>query len=808
MRFRNVEQAAPDMSRRSNFRGSTRRKRRTHNRDGRYLHRRPLRLEPLEDRRLLALVTVTTDQDIVDFNDGVTSLREAIFATNTVPGADTIDFDFGHDGPATILLTQGQLKITDSLSIAGPGADLLTIDASGIDPTPHANGFDLGDGSRVFLIDDGDFDATTWIDVALSGLKLTGGDPNGGANPSWPSSSGGAIASSANLTLSEMRIVDNFAHRGGGVSSLGGTLTVVDSEITGNSASDGGGIQARGTMVSIQSSLLAANKSSGGGQYGGGAISIGDGNLTILDSTISGNDASGSGQGGGLLFNRVYGTGQLEIRRSTITGNTGARVGGGVWAGVGSGSILIEGSTIAENSANEGGGGLRLALFGGEATIRGSIIRDNTARNGGGIYSFGDSGALEIERTTISANSAVKFGLAGNVGGGILVSHSPNVTASIRASTIAGNVTQFGGGISVRSGHLFAEQTTISGNSADVAGGIFVAHNASIRLAHSTIAFNEASDAGSGIYLSEGELELDHAIVAANVGGAGGDLTAVINSPIEARYSLIGYNASDLEETLVGVSDANGNLIGGPLYGPINPLLGPLADNGGPTMTHALLPGSAAVNAGDPNVVAGENGVPTHDQRGKPFVRVFGGRIDIGAWEWQPPGFLRGDYNQDGIVNQADYTFWRNAMGMSVPPGAGADGNGDGQIDEADYYVWKSNFGATIDALPALPLRALAAIPVQTQSASTAASTALPILPPVAAAETRRGFVHRARLRPTANHAANDDVLAAWIARRGVERPDGQPHNSDGKRWSVVAADGHAASALDAVFDELGVLKN
>jgi len=75
------------------------------------------------------VVTVDTDLDVIDFNDGVTSLREAIFATNIVPGADEIVFDFGHDGPATILLEHGELEITDELSITGDGLDLLTIDA-------------------------------------------------------------------------------------------------------------------------------------------------------------------------------------------------------------------------------------------------------------------------------------------------------------------------------------------------------------------------------------------------------------------------------------------------------------------------------------------------------------------------------------------------------------------------------------------------------------------------------------------------------------------------------------------------------
>ena len=102
---------------------------------------RSLHCEHLEDRRLLALFTVTTDQDVVDFNDGVTSLREAIFAANTVAGADEIRFDFGHDEPATIKLKQGELEITDSLTITGPGAELLTIDARQQSRIFHATGF-------------------------------------------------------------------------------------------------------------------------------------------------------------------------------------------------------------------------------------------------------------------------------------------------------------------------------------------------------------------------------------------------------------------------------------------------------------------------------------------------------------------------------------------------------------------------------------------------------------------------------------------------------------------------------------------
>ena len=171
----------------------------------RYTRARKLHCERLEDRRLLAVVTVDTNQDVVDFNDGVTSLREAIFATNTVPGTDEIVFDFGHDGPETILLTQGELVITDSLTITGPGAELLTIDASGNDPTPELNN---GDGSRVFGINDGNLE--TFIDVEIAGVTLTGGDD---------SYTGGAILTGETLSLHAVVITDNSAVWGGGIFS-------------------------------------------------------------------------------------------------------------------------------------------------------------------------------------------------------------------------------------------------------------------------------------------------------------------------------------------------------------------------------------------------------------------------------------------------------------------------------------------------------------------------------------------------------------------------------------------------------------
>jgi hypothetical protein len=157
--------------------------------------------------------------------------------------------------------------------------------------------------------------------------------------------------------------------------------------------------------------------------------------------------------------------------------------------------------------------------------------------------------------------------------------------------------------------------------------------------------------------------------------------------------------------------DENGNLVGDPNgTGIIDPLLSPLGNFGGSTQTHALLPGSPAINVGDPDFAA----PPDHDQRGTPFVRVSGGRIDMGAFEAQiapvdfnnddqldcadvdalvaaivagnnPPEF---DLTSDILVDQADLAVWLTLAGLKNLPSHDAyllgDANLDGKVDATD----------------------------------------------------------------------------------------------------------------------------
>ncbi len=559
---------------------------------------RSLRCEALEDRRMLALLTVTTDQDVVDLDDGQTSLREAIFAANLVPGADEIQFDFGHDGPATILLTQGELRIEDSLTITGPGAELLTIDASGIETVTSSSIFNISDGKAMI------------IDASIYGLTLTGAQNS-------------AIRNRENLTLTSMILTDN-------TSSAGGALWM-DS--------------------SFNNQIMSLN---------------------IIDTSFVDNTSTGSG-GGAIYYQGDRD--QITIRNTEFFGNNAestTRSRGGAISIQGlENQVEIVDTKIKNNSATEGGG-VHVRSFGGNVRIVDSDISRNTSwAHGGGIST--EVGYLQIDRSTISENTAGNDSHSG-YGGGLW---SRAGTAAIHESTISGNsATSRGGGVSVDGGLLTVLQSTLSANSSFYGGAIYESSNRSLDVRHSTVSGNHAQRSGGGI-LSRGMPTITNSTIVDNSAGySGGGISAqgfllegsvvakntaqtrpdvshgpLISSWIAASHSLIGFFDSQyLTEASIGSPDANGNLIGGPIHGAIDPLLGLLADNGGPTLTHALLPGSPAINAGDPTLVAGVGDTPEFDQRGEPFRRIAGGRIDIGAFEAQ-------SLIVDTLVDESDGDF-------------------------------------------------------------------------------------------------------------------------------------------------------
>jgi CSLREA domain-containing protein len=542
--------------------------------------RRRLHIEPLEDRRLLATITVDTLADGVGVPG--TSLREAIAAANP---NDSIDFAV----TGTIqLIGTGDLVINKPLTIQGPGQSLLTIQAYDFGPG-------AGNGSSIFFI--GDLDNGVQFDVEISGLTLTGGDTIG---------RGGAIRCTESLVLGDCTITGNSAvSQGGGIYFRYGDLIVSRCTITGNTSGLGGGIMAVNSTTLVENSLITNNQSV---NPGGGIHSL-QSNMVVNNTTISGNSASGTEGGGGI---------------------------------------------------NEGGGG-GIRSYQGNLEITGSTISGNMAlvRTDGGGVDF-NHGILAITDSTISGNS-------GHDGGGIHIFLAGTQTATITNSTISGNTaSEESGGINCEGGITIIRHSTITNNTGSFAGGLLHrGYNGSTTQIHSTIISGntgtdvvEFIDAGGGPLVSNGY-----------------NLIGTTNVP--AKFNQPGDQ--------VGVT---------------NPMLAPLANNGGRTLTHLVLPGSPALDAGNPAFAA----PPSNDQRGAPFVRVFdgdsagGARIDIGAFELQPapPGAI-GDFNDDNAMDAADYVMWRKLVGMAgVPPYSGADGDGDGMVDPGDYGVWRTNFGETL----------------------------------------------------------------------------------------------------------------
>lgn len=676
------------------------------------LERRP-RFETLEQRRMLATVTVDTPLDIVAENDNLTSLREAIDQANAMPGPDEIVFEFGSSAIDTILLTHGELTVQDTLIIGRPGQDQLTIDAGLL--------------SRVFNFAAPGGDSSEG-DLTLTGLTIQNGRTSGDnqfiqGSGFESTHSGGAIRflSTGTLTLMDVTLQTSNTTGanapGGAIFSPSGNVTLTGSTLTGNltagNSSDGGAIYTKTGNVSLSLSTVTGNRTAGNSARGG-AIHSHFGTVTLLDSSLTGNRTQEDLADGGAVFADA---GDVTITRSTLSGNStsgNSADGGGIFAR--SGNVTISESTLSGNStagtpavggalyANSGSVEISLSSITGNSTAGGSA-------HGGGI--FVNSSPLSLTSTTLSYNSAAGY-IA--YGGGLYSSSGPVI---LTGSTVSGNKTEGrfgrGGGITTQSANVQLDRSTLSGNATmddDALGGGIFTNSGSIALSSSTITLNRTNGTnahGGAIFLlnSAGTsmVTSTNTIIAGNsvAAAVGPDLLPNTGTTLAIDHTLLGDNAfTGLNESQT--PDLAGNLIGSETgTGLIDAGLGPLANNGGPVKTHALLPVSPAIDTGDPAI---EFVPDQYDERGEGFLRVVqaggGLRIDIGAYESQGiPTFSPGDFDRNGYVTAADYTIWRDTLGQSVPIGYAADGDNSGVIDMPDYQVWRDHYGSGLIIVPA-----------------------------------------------------------------------------------------------------------
>ncbi|HEX2387390.1 MAG TPA: choice-of-anchor Q domain-containing protein [Candidatus Binatia bacterium] len=322
------------------------------------------------------------------------------------------------------------------------------------------------------------------------------------------------------------------------------------------------------------------------------------GDLTLDNVTVSG----GSERLGGVIFN--YGS--LTLTDAKVT-NGRAHLGGGIFNGAAA-DLTIDGSEVSSNYADYGGG---IYDYAGVLTITYSTIKNNSAFiDGGGMYER--AGSVDLEYSMVAKN------FSGRDGGGL---HHRDSSVLIAYSTVSNNDTGFfgyGGAIFDRSGTIDIINSTLSGNTARIGGGIY--NRSTMNISNTTVAKNDALD-GGGIFTVAGDLTLARSLISGNSASFADQVDRFSGTVTRNNYNLFGANGHD---GVVGFSPGATDIV--PNVGVSSIFVG-LDDNGGPTKTHALVAGSPAIDASP----ADADCAPA-DQRG--VLRPQGPSCDIGSFEY------------------------------------------------------------------------------------------------------------------------------------------------------------------------------
>jgi hypothetical protein len=469
----------------------------------------------------------------------------------------------------TLTLAGAQLNINKDLCILGPGPASLAISGN--------------NSSRVFNVANG-------VSVAMSSLTIRNGQaPHGldgtyGGDWGYTGGHGGGIYNAGGqLTLHECVLTNNRAGNGGkgGDGANGGAGSNGGSGGDGGDGGIGGAIFNYG-VLRLEECTISGNFSGSGGLGGKGGNGGNDAFLTDPGNGGIGG-AGGYGGAGAGLFNY---SGVATLNRCTVSGNTNGAGGNGATGGNGGGRYLFP--TMGGDGNIGGPGGL-----GGD---------------GGGVYSYGQT---TLNNCTISGNMNGKGGSGGRGGDG---------------------------GV----GPLLDGQWGSGGNGGDggSGGGLYNSYT-TMELLSCTIAYNSIGAGGTkGSHGggNNGGGQDGNAGVAGIGGGirSGGQAPSLFNTivainPAVGSYDVVGAFSSLGHNLVLNINGSTGFGASGDVLN-MNPLLEPLADNGGPTLTHAPSPTSPVINAGN------NRGAPETDQPG--FPRIAGGTIDIGACEFQSPQSL------------------------------------------------------------------------------------------------------------------------------------------------------------------------
>ncbi|MEP7355781.1 MAG: choice-of-anchor Q domain-containing protein, partial [Anaerolineales bacterium] len=315
------------------------------------------------------------------------------------------------------------------------------------------------------------------------------------------------------------------------------------------------------------------------------------------------------------------------------------------------GTVVISGVTIEHGQGHNIGGGL---ISYGRLTLINSVIYSNTALNinnwGGGIY---NSGPLTMTHSRVLSNAT---GTSNAYGGGMYNQGLLQIVDSVFAGNTTGGSPGYGGGLFAVGYTATVVNSTFSDNTGVLGGGIYQS-GYPLSVINSTLSGNHSTGNGGGLYAAAGSTSLYNVTITQNIansdnsgGGEGGGVAHAASGALTFLNSIIAHNFVIITMhpfPLIHDDDCTGSIISqgynllyavntnycsvSGSYGPGDPLLGPLQDNGGPTATHALLPGSPAIDGGNPGGCTDNIGAQiVTDQRG----RRRGAPCDIGAFEF------------------------------------------------------------------------------------------------------------------------------------------------------------------------------